>query len=150
MLLLHGYLWWRLVRGTTRPGRGRRRWTLLVTVLALLPTLAVMLRGSLPAAVYPLLAWAGFLWLGLAFYTFLALLVTEPVRLVARLRRRSPAPAAAPARQEVLVPAGQDTAAPQEEVATGAPPPPFPAPPPAARGRAGAPRAGGARGGGPH
>jgi hypothetical protein len=27
MLLLHGYLWFRLVRSTTRPGRLRRRLT---------------------------------------------------------------------------------------------------------------------------
>ncbi len=108
MLLLHGYLWWRLVRATTRPGSVRRGLTLLVVVLALLPTLAVTLRGSVPLAAYTPLAWVGFSWLGLAFYAFLSLLVTEPVRLAARLRRRSPAPA----RQEVLVPSGHDTPAP--------------------------------------
>jgi len=40
--LLHAYLWWRLVRSTTRPGRVRRRLTALVVVLALLLPLAVI------------------------------------------------------------------------------------------------------------
>ena len=30
VLLAHGYLWWRLVHDTTRPGRGRRRLTALL------------------------------------------------------------------------------------------------------------------------
>jgi len=94
MALLHGYLWWRLVRTTTRPGVARRRLTLLAVVLTLLPTLAVTLRGSLPLGLYTPLAWAGFVWMGLAFYLFLALLVTEPVRLAARLRRPVPIAAA--------------------------------------------------------
>jgi len=47
-LLLHGYLWFRLVRSTTRPGRLRRRLTLLTLVLAILPALAVTLRRTLP------------------------------------------------------------------------------------------------------
>ncbi len=34
MLLLHSYLWWRLVRATTRPGRARRWLTAAVDVLA--------------------------------------------------------------------------------------------------------------------
>ena len=49
MLLLHGYLWWRLVRSTTRPGRVRRGLTAAPVVLGLLPALAIGLRGTLPA-----------------------------------------------------------------------------------------------------
>ncbi|WP_369140234.1 metallophosphoesterase [Modestobacter versicolor] len=89
MALLHGYLWWRLVRGTTRPGRARRRLTLLTVVLALLPALAVVLRGRLPTGVAAPLGWVGFIWLGLAFYLFLAVLATEPIRVALRLFRRS-------------------------------------------------------------
>jgi predicted MPP superfamily phosphohydrolase len=85
MLLLHGYLWWRLVRGTTRPGRARRRLTLLTVVLALLPALAVLLRRTLPLDVAAPLDWIAYSWLGVAFYAFLALLALEPVRLIARL-----------------------------------------------------------------
>jgi uncharacterized protein len=90
LLLLHSYLWWRLVRSTTRPGRVRRRLTLLLVVLALLPAAAVVLGRDITPATTAL-DWVGFTWLGLAFYTVLALLVLEPVRLVARLveRRRA-------------------------------------------------------------
>ncbi|WP_324275186.1 hypothetical protein [Blastococcus brunescens] len=49
MLLLHSYLWFRLVRSTTRPGRLRRRLTLLTVALALLPALAISLRRALPS-----------------------------------------------------------------------------------------------------
>jgi predicted MPP superfamily phosphohydrolase len=90
MLLLHGYLWWRLVRSTTRPGRTRRVLTLLTVLLALLPALAITLRRTLsPDAAAPL-DWVAYSWLGVAFYAFLALLVLEPVRWIANavLRRR--------------------------------------------------------------
>jgi predicted MPP superfamily phosphohydrolase len=89
MVLLQGYLWWRLVRGTTPPGRTRRLLTLLTVVLAVLPTLAVALRSRLPMAVATPLDWVGYTWLGLAFYLFLAVLATEPIRVALRLWRRS-------------------------------------------------------------
>ncbi|SFP68573.1 hypothetical protein SAMN05660464_3924 [Geodermatophilus dictyosporus] len=91
--LLHGYLWWRLVRSTTRPGRLRRRLTWLTLLLALLPAVAVLTRRDLSLSAQAPLAWLGFTWLGIAFYAFLALLALEPVRLALRLldRRRAPA-----------------------------------------------------------
>ena len=97
MLILHGYIWFRMVRSTTRPGRLRRRLTWLVVALGLLIAVAVPLGSQLPLAAAAPLEWAAFSWLGIAFYLFLALLVLEPVRLAARLaaRRRSPAPAPA-------------------------------------------------------
>src|SRR4051794_30424790 len=88
MLLLHGYLWFRLVRSTTCPGALRRRLTLLTLVLAILPALAVTLRRTLPLDVAAPLDWVAYSWLGIAFYTFLALLVLEPVRLVGSLLSR--------------------------------------------------------------
>ncbi|GAA4731330.1 metallophosphoesterase [Modestobacter marinus] len=97
VVLLHGYLWWRLVRSTTRPGRVRRRLTVLLVVLAVLPVLVVLLRGRLPVGA-GVLDWAGYTWLGLAFYLFLATLATEPVRVLVRLvqRRRRPEPVDVP------------------------------------------------------
>jgi predicted MPP superfamily phosphohydrolase len=92
MLLLHSYLWWRVVRSTTRPGRIRRWLTLLTVVLASLPTLTVVLRGRLSGAAEAALGWVGYTWLGLAFYLFLAVLATEPIRVALRLFRRSRAP----------------------------------------------------------
>ncbi|WP_206340278.1 metallophosphoesterase [Blastococcus litoris] len=98
MLLLHGYLWFRLVRSTTRPGRLRRRLTLLTLVLAVLPALAVGLRRTLPLEAAAPLDWVAYCWLGVAFYAFLSLLVLEPVRLVGSvvLRRRERRAPAAP------------------------------------------------------
>ena len=83
MLLLHSYLWWRMVRSTTVPGRTRRRLTRLTVALALLPVLAILLRRTLPLEVAALLDWVAYSWLGIAFYAFLALLALEPIRLVA-------------------------------------------------------------------
>src|SRR3954467_11808887 len=92
MLVLHGYLWFRLVRSTTRPGHLRRRLTVLILVLAILPALAVTLRRTLPLDAAAPLDWIAYSWLGIAFYAFLALLLLEPVRLIgnALLRRRRP------------------------------------------------------------
>ncbi|MCO7222509.1 metallophosphoesterase [Klenkia sp. PcliD-1-E] len=93
MVLLHGYLWSRLVRSTTRPGVARRWLTVAVVVLAVLVVAAVVGRRSLPFSVQTPLDWVGYTWLGLAFYLFLALLVLEPVRWLLRARqRRAPAP----------------------------------------------------------
>jgi uncharacterized protein len=83
--LLHGYLWWRLVRGTTDPGRARRRLTLLAVVLWMLPVLAVLLRRTLPLDAAAPLDWIAYTWLGLAFYAFCTLVALEPVRWVAGL-----------------------------------------------------------------
>jgi predicted MPP superfamily phosphohydrolase len=114
VLLLHGYLWWRLVRGTTRPGRLRRGLTLLTAVLAVLPVLAVLLRGRLSQSAGAPLDWAGYTWLGLIFYLFLAVLVTEPFRLVIRLlRHRGVVPSGAgraPRRREEAAPPDGGTA----------------------------------------
>jgi predicted MPP superfamily phosphohydrolase len=97
-LLLHSYLWWRMVRSTTLPGRTRRRLTLLLLVLALLPIAALFTRRSLPLEAAAPLDWVAYSWLGVAFYLFLSLLALEPVRLALRVwqRRRSvrPVPAA--------------------------------------------------------
>jgi predicted MPP superfamily phosphohydrolase len=101
MTLLHLLPWVRLVRGTTRAGRTRHRLTLLTMGLALLPAATLTVRFSgveVPTAVRVPLDWAGFTWLGIAFYLFLAVLVLEPVRPVLWLlhRRRTPRPGPLP------------------------------------------------------
>jgi predicted MPP superfamily phosphohydrolase len=88
VLLLHGYLWWRLVRSTTRPGRTRRLLTLAMVLLAALPVGAVLLRRE-DSTLSTVVQWIGFSWLGVAFYLFLTLLALEPVRLLLRRRTRS-------------------------------------------------------------
>ena len=131
-LLLHGYLWFRLVRSTTRPGHLRRRLTVLILVLAILPALAVTLRRTLPLDAAAPLDWIAYSWLGIAFYAFLALLVLEPVRLIGNAlpRRRPPeggtAPGSGAVRQDrgvMVVPSGARGSAPessQEVVPSGA------------------------------
>ncbi|GAB3966194.1 metallophosphoesterase [Plantactinospora veratri] len=94
--LIHLYLWKRLVRDTTRPGRWRRAGGVTVLVLALLtPATLVGTRQG-----FYWLAWPGYLWLAVMFYLLVLLAVLEIPMLVARfaLRRRSRAvvPAAAP------------------------------------------------------
>ncbi|MGY1724049.1 metallophosphoesterase [Blastococcus sp. SYSU DS0533] len=90
MALLHAYLWFRLVRSTTGPGRLRRRLTVLTVVLAVLPVAAVLSRGALPLEAATPLSWIGYSWLGIALYAVLALVVLEPVRLLGStwIRRR--------------------------------------------------------------
>ena len=82
LVLLNGYVWWRLVRSTTRPGRTRRLLTLALVLLALLPMAAVVLRRQ-DSALSTVVQWVGFSWLGVVFYLFLTLLALEPVRWVA-------------------------------------------------------------------
>ncbi|SDP25075.1 hypothetical protein SAMN05660199_03480 [Klenkia soli] len=109
MVLLHGWLWFRLVRSTTRPGRVRRWLTVLTVVLAVLPTAAVLGRRSLPFGVQAPLDWVGYTWLGVAFYAFLALLVLEPVRWVLRaVQRRRPVPEPGPATEPEPAPEPAD------------------------------------------
>lgn len=88
MALLHLFLWLRLVRDTTRPGRVRRRLTVLLVVLGLLPVAALLLRRTLPLEAAAPLDRVAFSWLGVAFYALLGLLVLEPVRWTAALLRR--------------------------------------------------------------
>ena len=107
--LIHLYLWKRLVRDTLRPGRARRAAGFLVLLLAVLvPATLIGVRSD--AAEW--LAWPGFLWLGLMFYLFLALVALEVPRLLIRFAWRSSTPSPAPAPAAVTASAfSSDTAA---------------------------------------
>ncbi|MEW2116834.1 metallophosphoesterase [Streptomyces sp. NPDC005474] len=100
-VLIHRWLWIRLVRDTTRPGgTARRVGTVAIvvsTALAAAPRILVPALGPDPGRP---LAWTGYVWLGVLLYLTLALLVMEIPRAVlgirALARRRSgtaPAPA---------------------------------------------------------
>ncbi|MET8834034.1 metallophosphoesterase [Micromonospora sp. NPDC004540] len=84
--LIHLYLWKRLVRDTTRPGRWRKAGGVVALLLALLipATMAGTRNGSY------WLAWPGYLWLALMFYLLVLLLVLEVPMAMAKLvlRRR--------------------------------------------------------------
>jgi uncharacterized protein len=99
MVVVHTYLWWRLVRGTTRRGRPRRWLTVLTVVLGCLPVLAVVLGRRLSLRAAAPLDWAGYSWLGVAFYAFFALLALEVVRLALRPWTRARPPAGPPVEQ---------------------------------------------------
>ncbi|MFI5834337.1 metallophosphoesterase [Micromonospora sp. NPDC051300] len=112
--LIHFYLWKRMVRDTTRPGRWRRAGAVVAILLALLvpATMAGTQNG------FYWLAWPGYLWLALMFYLLVLLLVLEVplavVRLALRRRARS-APTTGPEPEPALVGAGNSAG-------TGSPP----------------------------
>ena len=91
LVLMHLYLWKRLVKDTTRPGR--TRWVLTAALVGLGALLIATLILEMSEPTW--LAWPGFLWLGLIFYLFLTLVVLEPGRLaLRRWVKRAPQPAA--------------------------------------------------------
>lgn len=92
LALMHAYLWKRLIKDTTRPGRVRWILSAVFAGLAGLLLAALFLprlTGPADAGWY---TWPGYVWFGLAAYLLLTLLVLEPVRLVLRgWVRRAPA-----------------------------------------------------------
>ncbi|GAB3054265.1 metallophosphoesterase [Micromonospora schwarzwaldensis] len=101
--LIHYYLWRRLVRDTTRPGRARRVGAVVAILLVLLvpATMAGTQNG------FYWLAWPGYLWLALMFYLLVLLLVLEVPTAVARLvLRRRALSATGPTPEPALVGAG--------------------------------------------
>ncbi|EKF21812.1 calcineurin-like phosphoesterase family protein [Mycolicibacterium hassiacum DSM 44199] len=91
LALISLYLWQRLIRDTTRPGRVRRVLTaahLVLTTLLFAALIGPRFVGVNESRWY---AWPGYLWLGAMWYLLLLLLAFEPVRLVLRavLARRA-------------------------------------------------------------
>ncbi|MFJ6199516.1 metallophosphoesterase [Micromonospora sp. NPDC092111] len=101
--LIHLYLWKRLVKDTTGPGRWRRVGTVVALVLALL--VPATMAGTRVAGAF-WLAWPGYLWLAVMFYLLVVLLLLEAPMAVARLvlrRRTTAAEATTAAPEPVLV-----------------------------------------------
>ncbi|GAB3950037.1 hypothetical protein GCM10027614_49810 [Micromonospora vulcania] len=90
--LIHLYLWKRLIRDTTTPGR----WRLIGGIAAL--ALALLVPATLAGTEAGLywLAWPGYLWLALMFYLLVVLVVLEVPMLVTRLLLRRRVTAAEP------------------------------------------------------
>ncbi|OAN36215.1 metallophosphoesterase [Mycolicibacterium iranicum] len=84
LLLMHAFIWKRMVRDTTRPGRSRRLLSALVAALMLLLIATLFVPRFFGVEEAGWFAWPGYLWFGLLAYLFLALLVLEPVRLILR------------------------------------------------------------------
>ncbi|WP_164700992.1 metallophosphoesterase [Modestobacter sp. KNN46-3] len=97
LVVLPTYLWWRLVRAPTVPGRTRRWLTALTVVVVLIPLTAGRLDRVVPEDAVTPLSWIAYSVVGVLLYLFLALLVLEPVRLGLRGWTRRPIPQPAPA-----------------------------------------------------
>jgi predicted MPP superfamily phosphohydrolase len=80
--IVHLYLWLRLVHDTTRPGRGRVAGTVVITALYLLLMATLTLSMRISPDYGRLLAWPGYLWLGLMMYVGLLLVLLEVPRLL--------------------------------------------------------------------
>ncbi len=115
--LMHWYLWKRLVKDTTRPGRTRRVATVVTVLLALLVFATLTLGREVDPDLGQWFAWPGYVWFALLFYLFLIMLLLELPRLALRgwVRRRPleataatatepspPAPVADPSRRLFL------------------------------------------------
>ncbi|MGW4151873.1 metallophosphoesterase [Micromonospora chersina] len=101
--LIHLYLWKRLVRDTTRPGRWRRAGGVAALLLALLVPATMV--GTRNGSYW--LAWPGYLWLALMFYLLVLLLVLEvPVAVAKLVLRRRERAATGAAGEPAPVPAG--------------------------------------------
>lgn len=98
LALIHLYLWKRLVKDTTAPGRTRAIMTAALLVLLALMCAALILPRAIGPQQSTWVAWPGYLWFGVAAYLLLTLLALEPVRLALRgwVRRQPDEPTAAP------------------------------------------------------
>lgn len=96
--LMHFYIWIRVIKNTTSPGRSRRLLTTIFLALTALLFATLILPRVIGLTESAWFAWPGYVWFALAVYLFLTLLVLEPVRLVLRgWVRRQPDPPAQPA-----------------------------------------------------
>lgn len=110
---VHWYLWRRLVKDTTRPGRARRIGTVaFLTLVVSLIGAFVMPRVIGPTMAFPI-ALVGYVWLAVMFYLLVIFAILELPRFFLLRRRRHPmvAQALAPLQEEAPV-----AAAPVEEV----------------------------------
>ncbi|MGE2732335.1 metallophosphoesterase [Mycolicibacterium vaccae] len=90
--LMHAYVWKRMVKDTTAPGRFRIYCSLALAALLILLIAALIMPRVFDVTASRWLAWPGYLWFGVVAYLFLTLLALEPVRLGRRLWRKRQAP----------------------------------------------------------
>ncbi|MER7725361.1 metallophosphoesterase [Streptomyces sp. NPDC096323] len=132
LVLVHRYVWRRLVGDTTTPGSlPRRAGTVAAYVLPLLSVGALVAgRTGTPFPLQQALAWPGYLWPAALLYLTLALLAGELVRpLLRRLLARRSGSAPEPAAQETVPAEAAPAPAAHASAVTTAPPAAAPADP---------------------
>ncbi|GAB3433739.1 metallophosphoesterase [Actinophytocola sediminis] len=96
MALVHWYVWKRLVKDVSRPGRARRVATVALVVLALLMIATLTLGRVVAPDVAQWFSWPGYVWFAIVVYLFMTTLVLELPRLALRgWLRRTPLEATA-------------------------------------------------------
>jgi predicted MPP superfamily phosphohydrolase len=113
---VHSYLWWRLVKGTTQPGRWRRVGTIIAIALATLLPVTLVGSRAFPRSVATPLDWVGYLWLAIMFYLLVYLLVFELPRIALWILRRFRR-ASEPAAESADAPADEPGSEPRGEAA---------------------------------
>ncbi|GIH11176.1 hypothetical protein Rhe02_92430 [Rhizocola hellebori] len=94
---VHWYLWRRLVKDTTRPGRVRKIGTVIFVALVVSLIAAFIVPRVAGARAGFAVSLVGYLWLAVMFYLLVIMLALEIPRLIAlRLARPTPAHALAP------------------------------------------------------
>jgi predicted MPP superfamily phosphohydrolase len=96
---LHRYVWARLVRDPAWPAPWGRALGLAIMVLGVAVPLAFLAMRELPRSVHGPLAWVVYSWMGVVFYLFLFVVVTDAGRGVASLAGLLPSD---PERRQVL------------------------------------------------
>jgi hypothetical protein len=105
----HYYMWRRLVRDTTQRGSRGRRWGTVALSVAFLLLAGAIASRPLPPEIAAVVAWPGYIWLGMTLYLTLVLAVLEIPRMIVNRR-------ALRVEQPVPVAVGADIAEPQEKV----------------------------------
>jgi predicted MPP superfamily phosphohydrolase len=98
-LLVHRYVWARLIRDAAWPGPWRGALTLAVFALAALIPLVFVSTRSLPRSMAAPLAWVAYTWMGFALYLFLFTFISDAGRGIAAIARVLPVD---PDRRQVL------------------------------------------------
>jgi uncharacterized protein len=121
---IHYYLWRRLVRSTTRAGRGRRVGTWVLIGLAALVPMTLVGSRLLPHTASTVVSWVGYIWLAIMFYLLVTLVVLEIPALVARIvmRRSQRATSAVPAELALVGPAAASGSGPSTATLPSDPP----------------------------
>jgi predicted MPP superfamily phosphohydrolase len=77
VVLVHRYVWARLVRDPSWPAPWGRAFGFAIVALAVLVPLAFLAMRGLPRAVHAPLAWVAYVWLGLLLYLFLFTVLSD-------------------------------------------------------------------------